>query len=185
MKEHEGLVRLEEEEMGKRNAAALKQWAETWNLEDKTQALDEILGGVWNLGEKGGKYTRLVRKFEKWIFRTQAILDAREHNEEDEDAVFVDELDGAWKDECLALSRKLEMWRDQLRKLGTPEEGSNLFIVVQGCSRLVADMLEELAVMTRIEQDAVRVETQWIKSMNEEIIEDEDRPSAGAIWRAG
>ncbi|RDW83256.1 hypothetical protein BP5796_04747 [Coleophoma crateriformis] len=185
VKEHEGLVRLEEEEMGKINAAALKQWGESWSLEEKTQALDEVLGSVWNLGEAGGKYARVVRKFEKWLTRTQSILKAREHNEEDEEIAFVDELDGAWKDDCLMLSRKLETWRDQLRNLGIPEGSSNLSMVVQGCRRLVEDMLQELAVMTRIEQDAVRMENEWIESMNEEIIEDQDGPSAGAIWRAG
>ncbi|KAL3426004.1 hypothetical protein PVAG01_02795 [Phlyctema vagabunda] len=182
VKENEGLVRLEEEEMGRINAAALKKWGDGWGLEEKTQALDSILTGVWNLGEPGAKYSRVVKKFARWITRVQGIFQARDSGDAAE-IVFIEELDGSWRDECLILTRKLEGWRDQLRDLGNSDHGSNLETVLTGCRQLVAGMLDELNIMSKIEADAVRIEGDWIKSMNEDNSDDEDLPPVGAIWR--
>ena len=183
-------MELEVTESGKINAAALKRWQEHgtpgWGLDEKIQVLDEVVTGVWNLGDSGGKYARAVRKFEKWLGRCQGILNARAHDEgwEDVEVVFLEELDSAWKDDCLLLSRKLESWRDHLQDLGAPDEGSSLAIIVGGCRNLLRGMLMELKVMAQIERDAIMMEAQWIRSMNDDADEDEDKSVAGAIWRS-
>ncbi|PMD24146.1 hypothetical protein NA56DRAFT_643414 [Hyaloscypha hepaticicola] len=186
---NETLVQLEVEETGKINAAALKRWQELgtpgWGLEQKIQALDEVISGVWNLGGSGGKYERVVRRFEKWLIRCQDILGARAHDEglEDDECVFLEELDAGWKDDCLILSRKLESWRDRLEDLGTLDSGSSLAVVVDRYRSLVSSMLMELNVMAQIERDAMDMEAEWIKSMNDDVLDDKDTPVAGAIWR--
>jgi hypothetical protein len=188
---NEALIDLEVEEMGKINAAALQKWRDSgapgWGLEEKIQVLDEVVGGVWNLGEAGGKHARLVRKFERWLGKCQDVLEARVQGDgiEDEDPVFLEPLDAGWKDDCLVLGRKLETWRDQLRDLGTPDSGSSLAAVVDGCRRLVRGMLMELSVMAQVERDAMNMELEWIKSMNNDVSDDDqDTPTAGAIWRS-
>jgi hypothetical protein len=45
-------------------------------------------------------------------------------------------------------------------------------------------MLTELNVMAQIERDAMSMEAEWIKSMNDDVLDDEDTPVAGAIWRS-
>jgi hypothetical protein len=187
---NESLVQLEVKETGKLNAAALKKWQDMgtpgWGLEEKIQVLDEVLTGIWNLGDSGGKYSRVVRKFERWLSRYQDILESREHNDdlEDEDIVFLEELDMGWKDDCHVLGRKLETWRDIMRDLGPPDNGSSLAGVLDGCQRLVRGMLAELNVMAQIERGAMDTELDWIKSMNREISEDDESiPTAGAAWR--
>ena len=187
---NESLVHLEVKETGKINAAALKKWEDMgtpgWGLEEKIQVLDEVVTGLWNLGDSGGKYAKVVRKFERWLGRYQDILDAREHNDslEDEAMVFLEELDVGWKDDCLVLGRKLQSWKDAMRDLGSPDSGSSLAAVVDGCQSLVRGMLTELNVMAQIERDAMRVELDWIKSMNDDVSEDDEgRPTAGAAWR--
>jgi len=182
------LMQSEVDETGKVNAAALKKWKEActpgWGLEEMVQVLDEVISGVWNLGGSGGKYGRVVRRFERWLSRCQAILAARE-NDGDEDIVFVEELDGGWKGDCLILGKKLETWRDQLRGLESPDKGSSLAIVVNGCRILVRGMLKELSVMAQIERDVIVREGEWIKSMNDDVSDDEkDMPVAGACWRS-
>lgn len=183
---NDALNHLEAEERGKINAAALKSWQDTgtpgWGLEEKVQVLDEIITGVWNLEEPGGKYARVVRRFERWLSKCHGILDTRTKGIEDEVVVFIDELDNSWKDDCEALGRKLEKWRDNLKDLGSPDSGSNLAMVVEGCRTLVRGMLTELIVMAQIEKDAMRTELDWIKSMNDESMDDE-AATAGAIWR--
>jgi hypothetical protein len=184
------LVDLEVEETGKINAAALKKWkdlgAPGWGLEEKIQVLDEVVTGVWNLGDSGGKYARLVRKFERWLSRCQDILEARADDEklEVDEVVFVEELDSVWKDDCLLLGRKLEIWKGHLKDLGSPEVGSSLAVVLDGCRSLVIGMLQELTLMAQIERAAISMETEWIKSMNNDVLDDEDIAVAGAIWRS-
>ncbi|XMA08481.1 hypothetical protein WAI453_001272 [Rhynchosporium graminicola] len=187
---NEELLHLEVEETGRINAMALKRWQDVgtpgWRLDEKIQVLDEVVSGVWNLGESGGKYSRVVRKFERWFKRCQDILEMRAHDEglDGDDVVFVEELDRGWKDDCLALGRKLETWRDQLRELGVPaENGSSLSIVVNGTRSLVSGMLTELSTMAQIQRDAMRMEMDWIKSMNDDVLDDEADTPAGAIWR--
>jgi hypothetical protein len=137
------------------------------------------------MSESGGRYSRVIRRFERWLSRCQDIMEAREHDDglEDDEVVFLEELDEQWKDDCLVIGRKLETWRDNLRDLGSPDSGSSLGIVVDACRSLVGGMLMELNVMAKIEEDAMAMELEWIKSMNDED-EDGDTPIAGAIWRS-
>lgn len=187
---NEILVQLEVEETGNINTAALKRWQDLgtpgWGLEEKIQVLDEVIGGVWNLGDSGGKYGKVVRRFERWLIRCQDILEARAHDEEleDEEVVFLEELGAGWKDDCLVLGRKLESWRDHLKNLGTLDSGSSLAVVVDGCRILVSGMLTELSVMAQIERDTMSMEVEWIKSMNDDVLDDKDTQVAGAIWRS-
>jgi len=186
---NEALVQLEVKETSKINAAALQKWqgigTPGWGLEEKIQILGEVVTGVWNMGESGGKYTRIIRKFEKWLSRCQEVLETRDFEEiTTDDVMFLEELDNSWKDDCLVLGRKLESWRDQLKGIGTSENGSSLATTINGCQNLVRGMLMELAVMQEIETNAMRMEIDWIKSMNDEFLhENEDIPRVGAIWR--
>ena len=188
---NEALIELEIEEMCKINAAAFQNWQSLGTpglrLEEKVQILDEVVNGVWNLGESGGKYARTVRKFERWLGKCQYILEARARNgeEEDEEILFIEELDASWKDDCLILGRKLESWQCQLRDLESPGSRSSLATVTDGCGSLIEGMLMELAVMVQIERDAMNMEVQWIKNMNDDImVDDQSKPAAGAIWRS-
>ncbi|KAG4030257.1 hypothetical protein MFRU_012g00030 [Monilinia fructicola] len=190
VRRHDELVKLEVEAAGRINAAALKEWQDMgtpgWGLEERIQLLDEVLNEAWNLGEPGGKYARLVRRFEKWVIRCEAILRDREDEkmlDEDEEIVFIEELDMGWKDECLVLNRKLEGWRDALEDLGRLEQVSTMASVVGGVRALVDGMLLELETMAQIESDAVALEQEWIKSVNGSLEDDGDTPVAGAVWR--
>ncbi|TAQ85882.1 hypothetical protein B7494_g5792 [Chlorociboria aeruginascens] len=188
VEKHEALVRLEVQEIGNINAVALKKWEGFgtlgWGLEEKIQTLDEVLTGVWNLGESGGKYAKVVRKFERWLSRCQDVLEMRVHKDmENEELMFVEELDEGWKEDYLVLARKLESWRDHLRELGTPGTGSSLEDVVTGCGHLVNGMLMELTTMAQIEKDAVKLEAEWIRDMNNNA-DEENHTGAGAVWRS-
>lgn len=170
------------------------------------QILDEVLNGVWQLGEPGGRYERVARGFETWAERMAAIIAAQRGGDADalvgdgEEVRFLGELDRGWKQDCLGLARKLEGWRALLQELGDVEgdddddnqqqqrSSSGLAKMLDGCRALVRDMLAELAVMERIERDAARAEDAWIESMNR-AIEDEaedDTPAARAyvpLWK--
>ena len=187
---NEALVQLEVGETGKTNALALKKWQDQgmpgWGLEEKIQILDEVVTGVWNLVESGGKYARVVRKFERWLSRCHDILESRNNEElQGDDIKFLEGLDADWKDDCQNLGRKLETWRDHLKDIGSLEGGSSLAGTVEGCRMLVRNMLMELSVMGQIERDAMVTESEWIHSMNNDNSEDDGIPAAGAVWRLG
>jgi hypothetical protein len=111
---------------------------------------------------------------------------------QENDVLFIGELDSAWKDECAGLVRRLDTIKRQLDQLGDfapdDQEGeskdqSSLHRMVEGSRELVQGMLTELAVMDDIERDALAREDEWIERMNRDD-EMEDTPRAGAVWRA-
>lgn len=187
-----------------RNIAALAAWAaDGEDLEDKIQALDGILSGLWSLGESGGRYARVVRKFEKWFDGMVAAVEARRRAggvgalAEGNEVAFISELDPAWKEEVSLMARKLDRWRRQLAKLqinnnnnvadnhsNVGEGSSSLTRILAGCRAQTHDMLAELDLMEQIERDAIGQEAAWIKRMNRDDDEADDTPRAGAIWRA-
>lgn len=182
------------------NMAALKAWGDGSGkgLEDKIQTLDGVLSGLWSLGEPGGRYARVVRKFEKWVDQMTTAVEARQKAGgsgalmESDEVAFIGELDPAWKDDVSSLARKLDEWRRQLGQLvdGLPEQGtdegqprSSLVKIVAGCRSQVHDMLAELDTIGYIEREAIAREAAWIRRMNREE-EGDDTRRAGAIWRA-
>ncbi|KAI1458297.1 hypothetical protein F4805DRAFT_425188 [Annulohypoxylon moriforme] len=210
-KENDALLGLERKGIEAQNVAALAKWGNpgTRNglgLEEKVQILDEVLNGVWQLGEPGGRYARVVAGFEIWAERMASIVTAQRSDNVDvlvegDEVLFLGELDAGWKHDCISLQRKLEGWRLALRDLGdidsSPvsdadhsselESRSSLLRMVDGCRTLVHDMLSELAVMAQIERDAARAEDEWIERTNRAIEdEDDDTPAARAyvpLWK--
>lgn len=184
------------------NLAALKLWAANSRgakgLDDQIQALDGVLTGLWSLSEPGGRYARVVRKFEKWVAQMMTAVEARRQAGglgalmDSDEVAFISEMDPAWKEEASSLARKLDGWRRQLRQLeddllvqadGKPSAASSLALILTCCRVQVLDMLAELDIMDEIEQSAFKQEAAWIKRMSRENAAD-DTPVAGAIWRA-
>lgn len=189
------------------NIAALAAWAIDGedDLENRIQALDAVVSGLWSLGEPGGRYARVVRRFEKWFDAMVQAVKARRRAggvgalTEGNEVAFVSELDPAWKEEVALLARKLNGWQRQLSKLqldsskldnelkqeqGHDQGGSSLARILAGCRAQTHDMLAELDLMEQMERDAINQEAAWIKRMNRDDDEADDTPRAGAIWRA-
>ncbi|KAG9245084.1 hypothetical protein BJ878DRAFT_37355 [Calycina marina] len=187
VRENEELVELERDGIERENAVALLSWGEVGHLGgvgEKVQILDEIVTGVWNLGESGGKYARIVRRFERWLNCCRSILDSREADEVHGDIMFIEEMDQTWKGDCQMLERKLEGWRDYLRDLGKPDGKSSLAATIEGYGSMIRGMLMELSTMAQIERDAMASEAELIKSANCDDDDDTNIPTAGAVWRS-
>lgn len=179
----------ERAEMERENVLVLRSWAISGGLEEKIQALDGIMSGLWTMGEAGGRYARVIRRFERWIDHMSEVEDARRGGLllQDQDVLFIGELDATWKDECAGLRRRLDGWKRQLQDIRLPpnnegEDGSSVRRMMDGSQSLIQDMLEELSVMEEIEREALAREDEWIERMNRDEDAD-DTPRAGAIWR--
>ncbi|KAB5570217.1 hypothetical protein GE09DRAFT_1217656 [Coniochaeta sp. 2T2.1] len=212
----DAVVRMEkevgEEErrvVGGVNVAALLRWAGEGDgegdgqgrggLDEKVGLLDGVLTTVWELGERGGRYTRLVRRFERWVGGVREIISSREGLEGGgEEVRFITDLDASWKADCEGLARKLGVCKGTIGVLSQGREtreveekkggSSSLDRILEGVGQLVEDMLTEMELMMSIEREAVREENEWVKRLNGEN-EEEDRGAApragaGAIWRA-
>ncbi|TLS29550.1 hypothetical protein PpBr36_00439 [Pyricularia pennisetigena] len=189
------------------NAQALDAWVQGGGahgpsqLEEKVQALDAVLSGLWELSEPGGRHARVVRQFEKWLERLRYVNDRREGGifDVDDEFVFISELDAAWHDECASVARKLDNWRMDLRYLeggvddgarrspgkdstGVETEESSLTMILAACRSLSHDMLEEIKLMEDMEREALKQESDWIEKIAKDDAQ-ENTPSAGAIWR--
>jgi hypothetical protein len=181
----------EKSELERENVLALRNWGVGGGLEERIQTLDAAINGAWTLGEPGGRYARVVRRFERWVERMCEIEEAR-HGDgaflQQQDVIFIGELDAAWKDECTGLIRRVDGIKRQLEELGQiPEEDgeeaeTSLKRMVDNTRSLVDGMLAELNLMEKIEQEALTREDDWIERMNRDDDVD-DTPRAGAIWR--
>ncbi|KAM7197736.1 hypothetical protein V8F33_005460 [Rhypophila sp. PSN 637] len=146
--------KIEESVVETKNLRALVDWGSSHGgggLESKIQMLDEIVCGLWALGESGGRYTRVVRRFEKWASRVREVSEARKlfdrvragegdgqqvtnellGNEGLADLLLLSAeetggakvlLDAEWKEECAMLVRRLTEWRRMLKGLVVSEE---------------------------------------------------------------
>ncbi|KAK7398271.1 hypothetical protein QQX98_012361 [Neonectria punicea] len=180
----------EKAEIERENVLALRSWAVGGGLEDRIQTLDAVINGVWTLGEPGGRYARVIRRFERWVDRMCEIEDVRRGDGallQEQDVLFISELDAAWKDECMGLIRRLDGMKRQLQELGqlpdeANDERSSLQRMMEDSRTLIKGMLAELSLMEDIEREALVREDDWIEKMNRDENAD-DNPRAGAIWR--
>ncbi|KAF7535778.1 hypothetical protein G7Z17_g13149 [Cylindrodendrum hubeiense] len=180
----------EKAEVEKENVLALRSWAVGGGLEDRIQMLDAVINGAWTLGEPGGRYARVIRRFERWVDRMCEIEDARRGDGallQEQDVLFIGELDAAWKDESTGLIRRLDGMKRQLEDLGQvpdeeDQEQSSLRRIMVDSRALVEGMLAELSLMEEIEREALAREDEWIERMNKDD-DANDTPGAGAIWR--
>ncbi|KAJ6780533.1 hypothetical protein PWT90_03169 [Aphanocladium album] len=226
---HRALAVREADELEGDNVAALQSWSASGNgggqLDDKIQALDAAVSGVWAMSEPGGKYARVVRRFERWIERVMDLEEARANGTVGllvtsggrtsigfgsstrsggsggrggvEEALFIQDLEQAWTEDCAGMTRKLETWQDQLDGAGElyysdgagageragGRSTTSLARMLDGVRSLVEDMLSELGAMEEIRQAALVREEDWIEAMNRDDDEN-DTPRAGAVWRA-
>lgn len=186
--EHERICARERDGVEARNVAALLRWGGGnsgggggMGLEDKLQALDQVLDGVWAMSEPEGRYGRVAEAFEAWAGRMADVMAKRRSGRADDlvrggEVLFVSDLDARWKDECAGLVRKLEAWCLMLHEMGpAPDDGnddsprSSLSRILEGCTSLVVGMLAELEVMLDIERDARRSEDNWIERMSQQL----------------
>ena len=189
-RKYEDLVSVEDAQIDRATALVLKAWAENevqgFGFEERVQVLDEVVAGLWNLSDPGGKYSRVVRRFEKWMNHVTEVHERRENGDlmDDGEVVFIEELENAWRDELRSQSRKVENLRDKLEDLAEVEGKSSLAMVVSGCMGLAKGMVLELDVMKKSEAEVMRAEQDWIRSViGDGIGEEEERATAGAVWR--
>ena len=200
----------QKQKQGGRTKAAVGRPEVGEGLEEKIQGLDTVMSGLWGLSEAGGRYARLVRRFERWIDRVVEIEQGRRIGsgagagagvgvppfQGQCDDALVCELETSWKEDLSGILRRLEAWQRQLQELGeVPPVGSTkrdedlngksaLERMLDGANTLVDGMWTELRTMREIEREALAREEDWIEEMIARDDGDDNNPmTAGAVWR--
>ncbi|KAJ6144152.1 hypothetical protein N7470_008047 [Penicillium chermesinum] len=108
------------------NAQALQCWAQNCRdrngphgISEQIQILSQVLQETSDLvnRELGGRYARAVGVFEDWIEGVGQIWQEREESGVMAGLVFIDPLDGSWKEELQGLRARLELSVRQLQSL--------------------------------------------------------------------
>ncbi|KAL7798433.1 hypothetical protein V8C37DRAFT_367813 [Trichoderma ceciliae] len=183
----------------KRNVLALRRWGSGGRLDEKIQSLESIITNVWSLSDPGGRYTRVVQHFERWISGVSEMEDARRKGvvlAQGDDNLFIEDLDAQWKEEREGLVDRLDGWRQQLCDIDDlsreefyteppdEDEKSSLEKMLDGSRSLIDDMLAELRIMEAVEQEALVREDEWIGMMNRSDGDDDVEVSrAGGAWK--
>ncbi|KAG5951028.1 hypothetical protein E4U53_003905 [Claviceps sorghi] len=175
------------------NMLALRQWARgAASMEDKIQVLDDVVTNLWILSDPaGGRYARLIRRFERFLDRACEAEAARqdpgwEPGQADPARVLcADELDASWRDEVAALTRRLETWNTQFSSVADDAAGggsaSALGRMLVGVGGLLRGMLRELYAMGEMEALALAREEAWMERVNGG--DEEGGVRGGAVWR--
>jgi hypothetical protein len=187
---------LERETQIQLNFCGLKEFARDGRagqgLEERIQSLGSVIPEIVNTTGAGGKYARLVKSFERWIERIEQIWETRERNgsvlNNGGEPEFVEGLGNGWKDETASLSRKLEIWLQDLDGVGSSPAGSSLALVVARCKYLMEGMLQELDIMRGMERAVVERESRWVSEKVAELLDeidsglDKESASKQGIW---
>ncbi|KAK4196486.1 hypothetical protein QBC40DRAFT_313347 [Triangularia verruculosa] len=192
--ELEGDVLKLENRVGEGNAVReLVEWGRG-GLEERVRVLDQVIGLVWVMTEpccdnnKGGRYVRVVRQFERWLGRVEGVMAGRGEDGKEEE--LVGEIGGDWKEEVGGLRRKVNAIRRDLDGIvnleGNGEEQGNLGRVLRGVKELVEGVVSEIGVMEGVEREVREREMEWVRGFNRREEEEGEvrRRPAGAVWRA-
>ncbi|ORY19870.1 hypothetical protein BCR34DRAFT_5950 [Clohesyomyces aquaticus] len=160
-----------------KNLRALREWSHgncSSGLIEHIQLLSAPLQELPSLVNSGGRFTRLVDDFARWIVWVEDIWAAREDavTEQAGDSGSAEGLGDFWKAENAALTRKLISFLSNLDRLTQPASGSSIAGVVSACKELLEGMLEELKTMLSIETSVVAKEKDWVEKRLQDIAQD-------------
>jgi len=162
---------------------------------EQIQLLSQTMQEVTELSDEvGGRYTLAVQIFEHWFRKADEIKKIRTQLDSGaaDLVVFIDPLDGVWRDEVNDLEMKLELCSRQLQSLdilgyGDTEKlnDSALLRTARALDDITNLMLDEIHAMRKIERDIVRSERSWVNQLTDPLVVSDNRPREDRSLRVG
>lgn len=183
------------------NAQALDCWLQncrdnrgSHDFPEQIQILSQLLQEISDLvtGGMNGRYSRVVETFESWFQEAEFVRHHRESRGMLDRDVFLEPLDGRWKEEVHDLSLKLEQCARQLQSLDILDFGeierleqSALVRVAKGLAESIKLMMQELRAMRALEVELVRAEREAVSRLATQLTAPRERsaPRIG-VWCA-
>ena len=156
------------EMLEQKNAAAilsLTKQADGTTIEKQVQKASSIIDEVWRLTSPDGKYTSAIRAFEQWLAAAIDIHAQRERYGATQGKTEVIEgLGDGWKAEVSALSAAAVEAAKEILTLGEiSPEGSDFQRCITSVSETLTQMLEELELVSFIEDHTMQEERSWVE----------------------
>lgn len=174
---------------------------------EQLQILSRTIQDVTDLtDQRGGRYTDVVREFEKWVGRFNRSkgvqsLEPDDDGAEGAPADFITPIGRHWQTEVSRLNSKLDLCLRDLQSLDVgienqqseesePSSTSALWRVVRGHTELVMSMIEELETMFKVEAEAVKAERERVKEAVDQIVLDSNNRGSytrerKGVWKTG
>lgn len=162
---------------------------------EQIQLLSQTMQEVTELSDEvEGRYTLAIQTFEHWFRKADEIKKIRTQLDSGaaDLVVFIDPLDGVWRDEVNDLAMKLELCSRQLQSLDILGHGdteklndSALLRIARGLDDMVNSMLDEIHAMRKIERDIVRSERAWVSQLTDPLVVSDNRPREDRSLRVG
>ncbi|KAK4899099.1 hypothetical protein LTR27_003329 [Elasticomyces elasticus] len=164
-KEHEALHALEDEQSRTASLVALDSWcSDTALLAENLQTASRGYSELTTLSENGGRYQQLVSTFEKWIDVAEGSFDRQ-----DGGRVSVEALPHDWHKAHTSLALRLRTLQRELGLLPPApprsdhsEDDSALKVLLDSCETLLAGMLKELELMSKLERGILQREKERV-----------------------
>ncbi|KAK3619132.1 hypothetical protein LTR56_017610 [Elasticomyces elasticus] len=164
-KDYEALHALEDEQSRLASLVALDSWcSDATLLAENLQTASRGYTELTTLSENGGRYQQLVSTFEKWI-------DIAEGSSERQNGgrVFVEALPHDWHKAHTSLALRLRTLQRELGLLPPApprsdhsEDDSALKVLLDSCETLLAGMLKELELMSKLERGILQREKERV-----------------------
>lgn len=156
------------------NQSALLAWCEDASnveLAQNVQLFSRNILELYRLVDSGGKYVSVLRQFESWFTSACYLQDSRKYTRAlRQSPDFIEGIGDDWKAEIAVLERKLATCSRQLRSIRKPQENSALGHVLSAFQTMVANLMDELDVIQRIEKDVLAQEISRIERQVEDLV---------------
>ena len=162
---------LDEKEIAhleQKNAGALIDWGnqkDGMTLDQKIHKVSSILDQVWRLSAAEGQYTHAIQAFEHWLLAAEGVRQRRKAGK-DARARFgvVEGLGDGWKAEVQSLHDSLvEAASDIMALCEIFADSSDIQRCILVTTEALTHMLEELELITSIEEQMTADEQTWVK----------------------
>ncbi|KAH7126804.1 hypothetical protein B0J11DRAFT_549649 [Dendryphion nanum] len=159
----------EREGQEQKNVRALREWSSgntSFGLVEQIQVLSGPLHELPSIVDPSGRFRRVVDEFSLWIARVEEIWAKRKNDATvpKGDLSSTEGLNGAWRAENAALTRKLTTFARDLDRLTQPDPDSSIAKVVATCKEILSGVLEELQIMQSVEAAVVDSEKEWVEA---------------------
>ncbi|KAK3072755.1 hypothetical protein LTR53_006248, partial [Teratosphaeriaceae sp. CCFEE 6253] len=161
-KEYEALREIEEHQHRTASLAALEAWCpDTALLAENLQTASRVYTELAALSEDAGRYAQLAALFESWIDGAKAS------SAQSDGPGFVEALPQDWHKAHTSLALRLRALQRDLGLLppapiGGTAQASGLHVLLETCDSLLAGMLKELELMSKLERGVLQQEKERV-----------------------
>ena len=171
--EHNKVKRLVRLQKVSEAQAALVSWCGNMTsaeLAAKVQLLSRNISDTWQLINPDGKYTRIIRIFEKWFDRTCGVQSSRKRSIQFMEEIHpIKTIEDGWALEVENMESTLKFSLRDLEHIGGVPEQTDFGHILFSFKNLLRNLMDELGIIRAIQVDIMASEISWIQTCIDDI----------------